>query len=110
MVVGPLENMQRTRPRTVGVYPDRSQIPIEDPNPVGTRSGRVGSLTFPDLLVRPSVIETFPLSVPHPQPPLLLHKRIFRFSLTRRLSRNKIMRRFSRLRRDSRFIVRMQFL
>src|SRR5216683_7190560 len=60
MVVRPLENMQRTSPRTVGVYPDRSQIPIEDPNPVGTRSGRVGSLTFPDLLVRRSVIETFP--------------------------------------------------
>ena len=43
-------------------------------------------------------------------PLLLLHKRIIRFSLTRTLGGNKIMPRFRSLRRDSRFVVRTQFL
>jgi hypothetical protein len=39
-----------------------------------------------------------------PAPPLFLHKRIFRFSLTPVLDKNKLMLRFRRLRRDSRFV------
>jgi hypothetical protein len=41
---------------------------VRHPQPGAQPSGfEGGSLTFPDLLVRPSVVETFPLSVPHPR-------------------------------------------
>src|SRR6202023_868028 len=43
-------------------------------------------------------------------PPLLLHRKFFRFSLTPTSARNSIMSRFRRLRRDSRFSVHTQFL
>ncbi len=43
-------------------------------------------------------------------PPLFLHKRICQLSLTLPLDKNKLMLRFRRLRRDSRFSVQAQFL
>ena len=43
-------------------------------------------------------------------PPLLLHKKIFRLSLTLPIDKNKLALRFRRLRRDSRFPVQMQSL
>src|SRR5882762_4936406 len=43
-------------------------------------------------------------------PPPLLHRRIFRFSLTRAFLGNRLVPWFRRLRRDSRFVIRAKFL
>src|ERR1700694_2567044 len=42
--------------------------------------------------------------------PLLLHRRVFRFSLTRTSARDRMILRFRRLRRDSRSVDQGQFL
>jgi hypothetical protein len=51
------------------------------------------------------------LLAPHASvsPPLLLHRRLLRFSLTLTFSGNKLLVKFRRLRRDSRSLVRAQF-
>src|SRR6266853_4636178 len=44
------------------------------------------------------------------RPPLFLHRRLFRFSLTPTSARNSIISKFRRLQRDSRSVVQGPFL
>src|SRR5713101_5437630 len=81
------------------------------------RRRSAGPMTRPLQIeeILPMVPHSTPTRTPCPQPasvwpPLVLHRRISRFSLTRTTLREQARAGVRRLRRDSRFLVRKQFL
>jgi hypothetical protein len=70
------------------------------------RARRLASGFLRSLCEHPWPIE----SNQKPSPPLVLHRRVLRFSLTRTFLGDKLAPRFRRFRRDSRSLVRAQFL
>jgi hypothetical protein len=80
------------------------RIPLEFGS---SKGGGVDSLSFFLLTL---FSQHFRLPVPDPSPALVLHKRIFRLSLTRTLPGNSMMLKSRSSARDSRSLVRTQFL